>query len=193
MDMQKCQTCVSWASMDQVSSTSTGHLLELWCATDLLQMHRASVLHMSTSLTPGNPGQKQQHLSLLLPSPCASRPAPGHSCLPTLPWLFPCWAWGCSAITFPRLSIQSGHLPWAATPATFANKEINIILQMLTFYQGSCNVCCSCTWTCGARELRENCNFSFSKTHLQIRTLQLKKCKFSDNLTGDYFLSKHIE
>lgn len=202
MDMLKYQTSGSWASIDQVSSTApiegTGHVLELWCSTALLQMHRASALHMSTYFTPGNPGQKQNHLSLLLLSPSISSLLQVTAAFPSLPWLCqgPCWAWRVGLLCHhlhQSPASTAGTCPEQPHHITFANKEIKLLLQMLPFYQVSRNVCCSCTWTSGARELRENCNFSFSKKLFQIRTLQLKKCKLSDHLTGDYCLSKHIE
>lgn len=189
--MQKCQTRGSWASMDQASSTSThrGHRV-LSCATDLLQLHKPCVLYMSTNFTPGNPGQKQDHLSLLLPSPSRlqlpSHPYPG--------CISPCWARraGLLCHRLPQSSAsRAGTCPEQPRRATLANREFKLIPHMLTFYQGSCNVCCS--WTSGAGELHKNCKFSFKKKHFQIWTLQLKKCKLPDDLTGDYCLSKHKE
>jgi len=40
------------------------------------------VLHRSIDFSPGNPGQEQDYLSLLLPFPFISRHAPDYSCLP---------------------------------------------------------------------------------------------------------------
>lgn len=86
MDIQKCKRNVSQACTDQLYSTSTisstGHMPQVSCTVDLLQMHRPSVLHTSIYFRPGNPGQKQDYLNSLFLSPFFSTHARAYSCLP---------------------------------------------------------------------------------------------------------------
>lgn len=133
MDMLKYQTSGSWASIDQVSSTApiegTGHVLELWCSTALLQMHGASALHMSTYFTPGNPGQKQNHLSLLLLSPSISSLLQVTAAFPSLPWLCqgPCWAW--------RVGLLCHHLHQSpASPALNSHTTLRLQTKRSSCY-----------------------------------------------------------
>lgn len=203
MGIQKCQANGSWASMDQVSSASVHHRAHGARAGGLVHRRLAAnaqticaahehIFHSRKSWTETGPPELAAALPLHRQA-CSRLQLPSH---PYPGCISPCWAWRAGPLCHhlhQSSASGAGNSPEQPRQATFANKEIKLILQMLTFYRGPGDVCCSCTWTSGAGELRENCNFPFKKKYFRIRTLQLKKSKLSDNLIEDYCWSKHIE
>lgn len=84
MDMQKCQTSVSWASMDQVSSRSThgGHRLgsgvpKLCCKCTQHLLCTWAQISLQEVLD-----RNRSTWACCCPPPPSAGPAPGYSCLP---------------------------------------------------------------------------------------------------------------
>lgn len=152
MNIQKCQTNGSQASTDQLYSTST-HQLYRTRAVGLMY-HRFAANAQTICATHEHTLQSRKSWTEIgLPELAAALPLHQHACsrlqLPSYPYpdfIRSCGATvGCFAIVFSKAQ-DPEHIYCSERPnrVTFSNKEIKLILQILTFYQGSCNVCCSC-------------------------------------------------
>lgn len=165
------------------------------CTIDLFQLCTPPALHMNMYLSLGNPGQK--------------RTVWAHCCLQHLSGdmlqitaAFPSTPWHCQVLLrrggMPCCCPQQSsgfraHTVLQTTKPGYIFSHAKLTFQVLPFYWGACNICGSHSWTSTLTGLWENCKFSFKRKVFLIRTMQLRKCKLSVNLTPDYSLSKHVE